>query len=107
MRPLAIVVVLLALGTALAADGPIREFQVPTEGAWPQAIVTGPDGNLWSVESRKKKVLRITPKGEITEFTVPGDKVLLLQGVALGADGNLWFTSPSDNTIRRVTPKGE
>src|SRR5262249_81161 len=53
------------------------------------------------------KLLRVTPKGEITEFTVPGDNVLLLQGITAGADGNLWFTSPTDNTIRRANTKGE
>jgi virginiamycin B lyase len=92
---------------ARAADGPVTEFVLPTEGSWPQAIIAGPDGNLWCVESRKKKVIRVTPKGEVKEFTVPGDKVLLLQGITVGGDGELWFTSPSDNTIRRMNTKGE
>jgi len=114
LRPLNRIVCLLAVccwNTSLTSraevTGPITEFVVPTEGAWPQAIVTGSDGNLWCVESRKRKVIRITPKGEITEFSVPGDNVLLLQSITSGADGNLWFTSPSDNTIRRISVQGE
>jgi virginiamycin B lyase len=115
MRPIDCVACLLAAfsfwsatsASAANTETPITEFVLPTEGAWPQAIITGPDGNLWCVESRKRKVIRITPKGEITEFTVPGEKVLLLQGITTGADGNLWFTSPSDNTIRRISPRGE
>lgn len=97
----------LAMAGNARADGPITEFVIPTEGHWPQGIVTGPDGNLWVTESRKRKIIRITPDGKITDFTVPGDKVLLLQGIAAGADGNIWFTSPSENAIRRITPKGE
>jgi virginiamycin B lyase len=104
----------LTFGMARAADPAslITEFPIPMEGCWPQAITTGPDGNLWVVESHKCQVIRIAPDGKMTQFTVPNMKPLgslqpLMQSIAAGADGNLWFTSPGENAIRRVSPKGE
>src|SRR4051794_41116909 len=91
----------------VAADGPITEFPLSSEGHRPQAVVAGPDGNVWVTEVIKKKIIRVTPKGEITEFPVPGTGVGVLQGIAAGPDGNLWFTSREENTVRRMTTKGE
>lgn len=99
---------ILLLGTiATAADNPISEFELSTPGHRPQAVVAGPDGNIWVTEVLKKKIVRITPDGKITEFPVPGDKVGVLQGIASGPDGNLWFTSREENAIRCVSVKGE
>ncbi len=103
---LATAVAAALVASANAAD-PVTEFPLASEGHRPQAIVAGPDGNLWVTEVIKKKILRVTPKGEITEFPVPGKEVGVLQGIAAGPDGNLWFTSREENAIRRVSPKGE
>ena len=92
--------------TASAAEGPITEFALAGEGHRPQAIVTGPDGNLWVTEVGKHKIIRITPAGKITEFPVPGEKVGVLQGITAGADGNIWFSSREENAIRRVSLEG-
>lgn len=89
------------------AGGPITEFPLSTPSHRPQAIVAGPDGNLWVTEVIKKKIVRVSPSGMITEFAVPGMGVGVLQGIGAGADGNLWFTSREENAIRRVSPKGE
>jgi virginiamycin B lyase len=97
----------VTLTASAAPDDPVTEFSLASDGHRPQAIVAGPDGNLWVTEVLKKKILRVTPKGEITEFQVPGKDVGVLQGIAAGPDGNLWFTSREENAIRRVTPKGE
>jgi virginiamycin B lyase len=95
----------LSLAWAAGANDPITEFAISSEGHRPQAIIAGPDGNLWVADSGKHKIIRVTPDGKMTELVVPGAN--LLQGITVGSDGNLWFTSPSDNTIRRVSPKGE
>src|SRR6478736_1892514 len=108
--PSRLLVLPAALVAGLAAAqpcGPVVEFPLATEGHRPQAVAAGPDGNLWVTEVLKKKILRVTPRGEITEFPVPGERVGVLQGIAAGADGNMWFTSREENAIRRVTPKGE
>jgi virginiamycin B lyase len=89
------------------ADGPIMEFELTTPANHMQAIVVGPDGNVWATACAKPKIIRVTPDGKVTEFPVPGPNVKLLQGITVGTDGNLWFTSSSDNTIRRISPKGE
>jgi streptogramin lyase len=39
-------------------------------GSTPDAIVIGPDGNLWLTEVAGNKIGWITPEGEITEFEV-------------------------------------
>src|SRR5206468_11869779 len=103
----AAVVIFTAALTAAPAGGPVTEFELASPGHRPQAIVAGPDGNLWVTEVIKHKILRVTPDGAITEFPVPGERVGVLQGIAAGADGNLWFTSREENAIRRVSPKGE
>jgi len=97
----------LGLALGAGANDPVTEFPLSSEGHRPQAIIAGPDGNLWVTDSGKHKIIRVTPDGKITEFVVPGANANLLQGITVGADGNLWFTSPSDNTIRRMSPKGE
>src|SRR5262249_18400639 len=52
---------------------------------------------------------RITPDGQVTEFTLPDQ---LSQAVALtaGPDGNVWFTAniyPSGEVVGRITPAGQ
>lgn len=97
----------LAVADLARAENAITEFALATEGHRPQAITTGPDGNLWVTEVVKHKILRVTPKGEITEFAIPGQKVGVIQGIAAGADGNIWFTSREENSIRRMSTTGE
>jgi virginiamycin B lyase len=99
--------VALVLVAGIACAGEITEFALPTDGHRPQAIVTGPDGNLWVTEVIKHEIVRVTPSGEITEFPVTGKDVGVLQGIAAGPDGNIWFTSREENSVRRMTVKGD
>jgi streptogramin lyase len=97
----------------IAADGTLTRFPVP-ESVEPQALVRGPDGNLWFVgESGREAtehtsylgkgyVGRMTPAGEFdlfptaTEESSPG-------GIAVGPDGRLWFTETSNYTREIAT----
>jgi streptogramin lyase len=97
----------------IAADGTVTRFPVP-EGVEPQALVHGPDGNLWFVGESgrsasehtsylgKGYVGRMTPTGEFalfptaTEESSPG-------GIAVGPDGGLWFTETSIFTRELAT----
>jgi virginiamycin B lyase len=92
---------------ASVASEPITEFELSSPGHRPQAITTGPDGNLWVTEVLKHMILKVTPDGKITEFPVPGEKVGVLQGIAAGPDGKIWFTSREENAVRRLTIDGK
>ena len=51
---------------------------------------------------------RITPSGQITEFSSPQNPYLDPEQLATGPDGNLWFTDNGDNdAIGRITPSGQ
>ena len=66
---------------------------------------------MW-VTQNVPKIARVTPAGQITEFTLPLDdknfkeKLLAQPGIAVGRDGNLWFTEPRGR-IGKITPTGD
>lgn len=101
--PLAFVLVLLT--AAFAGAQTFNEFPVPTRAAQPNAIVAGPDGNLWFTELNGNKIARLATDGTITEFSIPtaGSGP---NGIVTGPDGNLWFTEFNVNQIGRVTTTG-
>jgi virginiamycin B lyase len=88
----------------------ITQVSNAKDGGDPQAIVAGPDGNLWFTEFFGR-VGRITPSGSVTEFTgLPR----LDGGIAAGPDGALWFNeSPlgepatGPGFIGRITTDGK
>ena len=45
---------------------------MPTNNAYPNAIVAGPDNALWFTELFGDRVGRITQTGAITEYPTPG-----------------------------------
>ncbi|HEV8062133.1 MAG TPA: Ig-like domain repeat protein, partial [Gemmataceae bacterium] len=67
-------------------------------------LTLGPDGNIWYTEPyvTSDVVGRLTPSGQITEFSIGFDA----DGIVTGPDGNLWFTATSVNDIGRITPTG-
>ena len=80
------------------ASGTFTEFKTPTPNSFPGDMTLGADGNVWFTENGKFG--RITPSGQITEFTgvdSPGS-------IAAGPDGNIWIASSFTPTIARVTP---
>jgi streptogramin lyase len=77
----------------------------------PQALVTGPDMNVWLVASNGSgaalvgRVVPNAPGNEVlTEFPVMSTGNLL--DIAAGPDGNLWFTDAGSNEIGRITTTG-
>jgi streptogramin lyase len=106
---IAAVIGVVAPGGAVDKKGQVTEFSAGiTAGAFPRAITAGPDGNVWFTEYRGGRIARITPTGEVTEFSVnSGDR---LNGITTGPDGNLWFTQQgadrSGDGIGRITPTG-
>src|SRR5215831_12709825 len=71
------------------------------------AITAGPDGNVWFTDPVAHTVGRITPSGQVTEFTSP---IGGAGTITAGPDGNLWFTTGALEVfpaIGRITPTGQ
>jgi virginiamycin B lyase len=66
----------------------------------PLGIAAGPDGNLWFTESLAG-IGRVTPEGEIVEFSIPTVGANA-SGIVAGPDGNLWFAESSGNRIAYI-----
>jgi streptogramin lyase len=91
-----------AMPTAHAAVGDIVEFPVQANAA-PEGIATGPDGNIWFVESATKAIGRIAPDGTgLQEFPLTGINAPLY--ITAGPDGNMWFTATG--VIARIAMDG-
>jgi streptogramin lyase len=102
-----------ATAPAGAVDLCITEFSTGNpDTANPYGITAGPDGALWFVENGANEIGRITPAGELTEFTIT-TAYSAAQMITAGPDGNLWFTefgSSGDHNsgkIGRITPDGD
>ncbi|HVT08441.1 MAG TPA: FG-GAP-like repeat-containing protein, partial [Polyangia bacterium] len=92
-------------GIGGAGDPIFTRFTIPTDGSSPGAIITGPDCNLWFVESQGNKIGRITPAGAITEFPIPTTGAAP-SSIAVGPDGNLWFSESVAHKLGRITTAG-
>jgi streptogramin lyase len=90
------------LGEATAATLPIVEF--PAFGD-PDAIVTGPDDNLWFTDRRANRLGRMSRAGLATmRLAIPTANSGPVD-ITLGPDkAYLWFTESSANRIGRFTP---
>jgi virginiamycin B lyase len=119
---LAALLTLLAFSTAADAasvrEGPpvvgqVSEYELGA-GTRPQALVSGPDGNLWFAGIRNVSggfvdVLgKVTPKGSVAEFELGTHAANLgLSDIAVGPDGNLWFTEGGRTKVGRITTGGQ
>jgi streptogramin lyase len=86
----------------------ITEYKMPIADPTmhsPGHITSGPDGNLWFVESAGNRVAKMTPSGVFTEYEIPTPNSLPL-GIAAGPDGNVWFTERYGNKVAKVTGAG-
>jgi streptogramin lyase len=88
-------------------SGTVTQFELPA-GSAPAGITTGPEGDLWFTESGGEGAIgRITPSGEVTEFTTGLTPNSQPDGIAKGAEGDLWFTQlKGSGAIGRITPSG-
>ena len=57
-------------------------------------MVGGADGNLWLAESYPAMIVRMTPKGDFTEFALPSSSTPIagsaITGLVTGPDGDVW-----------------
>jgi streptogramin lyase len=101
----------IALPTALV-PAPGAAVFVPS--GTPQALTSGPDGNLWFTEiafdpqtqQETDKIGRIPPSGSpIDEFPLPTANAGP-GAITTGPDGNLWFTENNASNIGRISTDG-
>ncbi len=59
-------------------------------GAYVRGIVAGADGNLWVAENNLHSIARVTPGGQVTQYTLEPERFPEL--MAAGKDGSIWFT---------------
>lgn len=97
----------------------VSVFPIPGQSAdsssWDGSshIVAGPDGNLWFADSGNDQIDRVTPEGQITQFSLPAHTAsdgttddTEPDDIVAGPDGNLWFTEFGADRIGRITPSG-
>ena len=88
-------------GFAPACDNPDEACSIV-----PQGITSGPDGNIWFTEGLRNAIVRLTPAGEFTFFTIPTPGANP-HGITVGPDGALWFTEFNGNQIGRIDPSAK
>ena len=77
--------------------GAITPIPAPAGKFSPNAIVNGPDGNLWLTDVKGNMVWRFNPLTSVfTSFPVPTQSAFSGNvpptGITVGPDGNIWFT---------------
>ncbi len=80
------------------AGAVLHTYVIPTTGAYPHGPTLGPDGNVYFAEIDANKIARITPAGQITEWTDPLANAKPMV-TAFGPDGKLYFTENQANKI--------
>lgn len=90
---------------AIAMDGTLTEYTIPTANTAPNSVVKGSDGNIWFIELNQSKIAYVTPAGAFTELPRFGTSQPHL--LALGPDNNVWFTDNGGTPgVGFVTPGG-
>ena len=111
----ALLLPLLAIAPAQAAtEGPITEFAVPQGGVNTQVgddgqLALGSDGDLYFATGDPVGIGRITPSGQITEFTAPDTQSSIYLTVP-GPDGDVWFAgngTGGSSSLGSITPEGQ
>ena len=105
---LAAVTVGVTVGSATPASAATTVFPVPTSNAGLARITTAPDGSMWFVETNANKVGRITPAGQISEYTLPAQTVddTDVKDLDIAADGTVWVVFDSGWQAVALNPNG-
>ncbi|MGP0049304.1 MAG: hypothetical protein ACLPZR_10735 [Solirubrobacteraceae bacterium] len=108
----------------ITPSGQITEYTAGLQAnnaSCPTAITKGPDGNVWFTDQGSRcgsgfganAIGRVTPAGEITEYSTGLQDRNLSNPTAIttGPDGNLWFTDAGvanlgGSAIGKITPVG-
>jgi virginiamycin B lyase len=97
-----------APAAGIAAPGlsvTIREWDVPTAGAFPHDPLAAADGSIWYTGQRANLLGRLDPKtGQFREFPMktPASGP---HGLAEDAAGHIWYTGNAKGLIGKLDPK--
>lgn len=93
--------------------GGVTEYRLPSQGRWPNAITTAPDGSVWFAEEETPGVAHLYPwNGTLVEYAWPGYPTpeppsclysASSSGIALW-DGRVWVADEFNNAILGVNP---
>ena len=94
----------------VTTDGQMTGFAPPCDPAGgcsivPGGIASGPDGNIWFTEDVRNAVVKLTPAGVFTFFTIPTPSANP-QGITRGPDNALWFAENGVSKIGRIDAIG-
>jgi streptogramin lyase len=114
-----------AVPAASASAEPVGEIENFDVNCLVRGVVEGPDGNVWFSCERERPhnfrlealLGRVTPQGEVQEFSAGLSQLSFVPEIVAGPDGNLWFPiDPGLNAygrraaapgIGRITPGGQ
>jgi streptogramin lyase len=95
------------VGSPAAMAVGLTEYTSLSHDSHPAGIARGADGNVWVAENADPgRIARVTPSGQITEFSAGMTPKSGPQGITPGPDGNVWFTESKRDAIGRITPDG-
>jgi virginiamycin B lyase len=103
-----------AVPAASASAEPVGEIENFDVNCVVRGVVAGPDGNVWfSCERegpphfRAESLLgRVTPQGEVREFSAGLSQSSVVPEIVAGPDGNLWFPIDPEPYGRRAATPG-
>jgi virginiamycin B lyase len=108
---------LIALASLLIAATPAAAAENSPfplgQGTRAQALAFGPDGNIWFTANKygyggfTNVIGRLTPEGEVREYSLPSRDQVAIGGIVAGADGSLWFADTAEDAIGRSDLSGQ
>lgn len=100
---IALIVVMVAVSSAVGAPAPqVQEFPLPP-GSGPHDVAPATDGGVWYTAQRSGELGHLDPRSGQTRHIKLGDGSLP-HGVIVGPDGAPWITDGGLNAIVRVDP---
>jgi len=111
----------IAVVTTLAGSGEQgSQDGTGTEATFtqPADVAMGPDGNIYAVSFRGRRITRITPDGQVTTLAASpasGDKdgpagdarFSELRSLAVAEDGTIYFADWTNKKLKKLTPDGQ
>ncbi len=79
------------------------EYNVAS-GSLPEGIVSGPEGDLFFVETIASRIGKVNLSGVVTEYSLPEKSVP--RSIVDGPENNMWFTDEASDRIGRISPTG-
>ena len=81
----------------------IKEYKITTDCTQPQAIVMGPQGNVWFVQSNTGNLAKFSPLSEsFTEYNNrfwPKNVHSMIWGLDYASDRTFWFTDDKHDSV--------